>query len=287
MKITSFTISSDDCAIVSAIYREGSLRKAALALNLDIAGVSRKAQRISEQHQVLAKINGKWSVTDSGLGLLSWMDRSIKEQNIALNLKQTIKIASTPWFAEVIILPNLSKLSTSSLNSHKISIQTPTKPFELALIEKEVDLVLSCHPPNNPIVSHKRIAQEEWITIVPYSWKKEINNTPSLCDFLKSKVLIRHTAINYNIIYPGSDHFIGEGEVIVNQLSSVRAGVSSGNGWGCCPRLLINDYIKLKKVHEIDLPVHFNNHLCIWWLRERKDIKKSMMDIFTWVKENI
>ncbi len=287
MNSLTFAISSDDCAIVNAIYKEGSLRRAAIALNLDVAGVSRKVQRISEQHQVLVKINGKWSVTDRGANLVRWMHKSIKEQERALELKQTIKIASTSWLAEQIIFSNLQEFLNKSLNTNRVSILTPLKSFELSLLEREVDFVISCHPPNNPVVAHKKIGLEKWITIVPYKWKHDINTTSNLRDYLYSRALIRHISINYNIVYPNNDDLIGENEITVNQLHSVRSAISNGVGWGCCPKLLVTEQLRLKKVLEINLPVRLNNNLSIWWLRERKDIKKNMVEIFNWIKDSI
>lgn len=262
----NFAISPDDCLILRAFKETSSLREAAKLLNCDPAGLQRKTQRISEEHGLLQKIEGRWGLTDSGLALVGWLEESIAAQNKLVMGNATIRLASTMWLTELFLIPNLSLLK----NKAHIHITTPGKEVEKQLITGACDFVIVCHPPEDPAIAHKQLFKEEWVVVAPTSWK----NKGAKLDIqtLMQKPFIRHEQMNPDIF---SFHDLSQTTVLtVDNLIGVRSAVLNSLGWSAVPKILVHDLLKDKKIIAIDHEIEMDRKMCVWWLRRRADSKK-------------
>ncbi|MBC7464715.1 MAG: LysR family transcriptional regulator, partial [Bdellovibrio sp.] len=198
-----FVISPDDCLILKAFKDSKSLREAAVRLGCDPAGLARRVQVISSTYGFLQKVNNRWQVTARGLDLVAWTEVSILTQKKIFSAKSSLRIATTMWFSEQVLVPNLSVLSKHLTGKTSFTLSVPSQKFEMSLLDGSVDFVLVCHPPENPEIEHKQVATEKWVIICPASWRSGIHHkNEKNIDELKLRPFIRHQDINQDIFLP-------------------------------------------------------------------------------------
>ncbi len=280
--MNNFSIDPNDCLILKAFKESQSLRDAAQLLNCDPAGLARKARRIADDHGLLQKINNKWHVTSKGLDLVAWTESAIQSQNRFMSQKGSFRIASTMWFAEEILAPNLRPLIESLGEEASVSISFPRKNFELSLLDGSFDYVVVCHPPESPEIAHKKIAKEKWVLVAPPSWRK----VRSL-DELKSRPFIRHSDINLDLFIPGLNNLTESG-IRINHLVGIRSAVSAGLGWSLVPQILVERQLQNGALKEVPCKLTINDrNICLWWLRSRYEARKHSATFASWLKANI
>lgn len=281
-----FVISPHDCLILKAFRDSGSLREAAQLLKCDPAGLARKVQQISSEHGFLQKVNNRWQVTARGLDLVAWAEASMQSQKKILMAKSSLRIATTMWFSEEMLIPHLTKLKNFLGEKINLSLSVPDKSFELALIDGSVDFVIVCHPPENPEIEHKQIVPEKWTLVAPASWRKDLNpkSTKALSE-LAQRPFIRHLSINEDLFLPEFTEVTDSGLTIDN-LIGVRSAVIAGHGWSLVPRILVARHIKEGQLLEIpyELPIQ-DRKVCVWWLRNRYETRIQSSKLVAWVKE--
>jgi len=271
-----FLISSDDCLILKAFKESSSLREAAKSLNRDPAGLARRVQTISTDYGFLQKINGRWSLTPSGLDLVVWTEESIQSQAEALAKNDRIRIGSTMWFAEEVLVPNLPTLQKELTRNCQIQISTPSH-FERALLEGNLDFVIVCHPPETPEIEHKQIAQEEWVVIIPTKW-----TIKEFAELLK-RPFIRHRALNTDLFFSSNLSF---SDLEFDNLISIRSAVARGLGWSVVPRLCVDSYLTSGIIKLVNYKVDIHDRrICLWWLRSRRNLKKKSSLLNTWLSQ--
>ncbi len=281
-----FAISPDDCLILKALNDSKSLREAAVLLGCDPAGLARRVQQISNQHGFLQKVNNRWQVTARGLDLVAWAEASIQSQRKVLLSKSSLRIATTMWFSEEVLIPHLPRLRHLLGKEFSLSLSVPHKSFELSLIDGSVDFVIVCHPPESPEIEHRQIVEEKWSVVAPKSWQKDLKlKAPQALEILKSRPFIHHSGINLDLFLPGIGA-LNQAEIEIDNLIGIRSAVCSGLGWSLIPRLMIDRSLKEDKLIEIShpLPVH-DRKVCVWWLRNRYETKRQSGKISAWVKE--
>lgn len=281
-----FSVSPEDCLILKAFKDSKSLREAATRLDCDPAGLARRVQVISSTYGFLQKVNNRWQVTARGLDLVAWTEASILTQKKILQEKSSLRIATTMWFSEQVLIPNLNNLTKHLGAKNNFTLSVPNQKFEMALLDGSVDFVLVCHPPENPEIEHKQVIPEKWTLVCPTSWKSSLHlKSDKILDELKKRPFIRHQEINEDIFFPKLDQ-ISESGVTIDNLIGVRAAVSAGLGWSLVPRLLVTKAIKDGDVLEVpyNLPIK-DRKVCVWWLRNRFDMRNQSSKICSWVKE--
>lgn len=279
-----FLISPDDCLILRAYKDAHSLRDAAKLLNCDPAGLQRKTQRISEDHGLLQKINGKWGLTEAGINLVGWLEESIATQKKILMGNSSVRIASTMWLAEEFLIPHLSDLKQRLGNNIHFQLTTPDKDFETHLTEGACDFVIVCHPPEDPSIAHRSLFKEEWSVVAPASWKTK-GHKLVFNDLLK-KPFIRHDKINPDIFHLDAAHLAKLTTLTVNNLIANRSAVLHGLGWSIVPKILVMDLIKNKEIIEVEREIEMDRKMCVWWLRRRVDSKKLSTTICQFIQDS-
>ncbi len=282
-----FPIEPNDCLILKAFKDSSSLREAANLLRCDPAGLARRVQFISSEYGFLQKINNRWQVTSRGLDLVVWTESSIQTQKKILSGKSSLRLSSTMWFAEELLIPNLSKLIKLFDSNTSVLLSSPQNNFELSLIDGSVDFVIVCHPPETPEIEHRQINQEKWIIVAPASWKKDLKakNANGL-DLVKDRPFVRHKDINLDLFLPQKMQIIDSG-VSIDNMIGIRSAVHEGLGWSLVPRILVSKYLKENRLIEIpyDIPMKDRN-ICVWWLRNNSQSKRQAAKICAWIKES-
>ncbi len=213
---------------------------------------------------------------------MAWTESAIQSQNRFMSQKGSFRIASTMWFAEEILVPNLGLLLGSLGEEASVSISFPRRGFELSLLDGGLDYVVVCHPPESPEIAHKQIAKEKWVLVAPPSWGK----VRSLED-LKSRPFIRHSDINLDLFVPGLNELTESG-VRINHLVGIRSAVCAGLGWSLVPRILVARQLQNDSLKEVPCKLTINDrNICLWWLRSRYAARKYSSTFASWVKSSI
>jgi DNA-binding transcriptional LysR family regulator len=280
-----FEISPDDCLILKAFRDSRSLREAAQLLREDPAGLTRKVQQISNRYGFLQKVNNRWQVTSRGLDLVAWVETSIQSQKKVIQSKNNLRIASTMWFSEEILVPWFSSLKKSLGENLSLSLSVPNKNFELALMDGSVDFVVVCHPPENPEVEHRVLGAETWVLIAPRSWAPHLKaNRGNIKQMLQEKPFIRHSDLNTDLFFPDISEFT-DADVRIDNLVGIRAAVCEGLGWSLVPEILVHRSLGEGRLIEIPYQVSVHDRkICLWWLRNRSDSKRQSVKIATALK---
>ncbi|MES2769199.1 MAG: LysR family transcriptional regulator [Bdellovibrionota bacterium] len=280
-----FVVSSDDCLILKALKDSKSLREAAQLLGCDPAGLARRVQHISSKHGFVQKVNNRWQITSRGMDLVAWTESSILSQKKIFSSNDSLRIASTMWFGEEVLIPNLSKLKDFFNEDISVSLSVPDEGFELSLVSGNVDFVVACHPPENPEIAHKQITEEKWILIAPVSWKKNIKSkSENILEFLKDKPFISHRDINVDLFLSGAA--IKKSDISINNLIGIRSAVCANLGWSLVPKILVDRHLKNNELIEIpyEIPTQ-DRKVCVWWLRNRDGLKRQSSKISSWIEE--
>ena len=278
-----FLIPPEDCLILKAFKETQSLREAAILLQCDPAGLTRRVQHISSEYGLIQKVNNRWQLTSSGMDLVAWTDISIQSQKKTLSGKSSLRFATTMWLAEEVLIPKIGKLKKLFDENTHLTVTVPNKNFELSLIDGSVDFVIACHPPENPEIEHKKLADEEWVLIAPAAWK--LKKTSSINE-LKDRPFIRHSEMNTDLFIPEISEFVKDSGVSFDNLIGIRSAVKGGLGWSVVPRPLVQEYIESNIFSEIHYDFTMSDRkVCIWWLRNRYDVRKLSVKVSHWVKE--
>lgn len=270
-----FLISPEDCLILRAFKATSSLREAAKVLNCDPAGLQRKTIRISEEYGHLQKVKGRWTLTESGMSLVGWLEESIISQKKLLAGNSCIRIAATTWMIEQFLIPQSHSFLKTLNTSARLQFSTPMN-FETHLIEGSCDVVVVCHPPEDPAIAHRQLFKEEWIAVVPASW---VTKKIKFIDLI-NKPFIRHEQINPDIFKVKAPTFM-----MVDNLISVRSAVQHGIGWSIVPKILVIDLLKRKEVVALQEEIPMDRRLCVWWLRRRSDSKKMANQLCQFIQD--
>lgn len=279
-----YIISPENCLVLVAVKNSSSLREAARHLNCDPAGLLRKVQRIAQEHGLLQKIHGRWALTSSAEALVAWTQESILSQNKVLRGARVLRIASTTWFAERILIPKLSKLTKTLEDNWQVQLSAPGNGLEPALLEGSCDFIVSCHPPENPMIAHKQIMAEPWSVIVAPQLLSAKKQALSLRD-LEGLPFIRHTSTNPNALFPHDLPFHIHFKLSIDNLIGIRAAVQSGLGWSFVPTALVREELANNSLEQVGKRYELDRKICLWWLRGSYESRKSLRSVNTWIRE--
>lgn len=280
-----YPISSDDCLILLAIKNSRSLREAANLLDCDVSGLQRKVQKIADEQSFLVKVDRKWRLTETGLLLVGWTQETILSQKKLLNSNNVLRIASTSWLSERLLMPETSVLLTRLGKSFEIQYSIPERGFERALIEGDCDFVVVCHPPENPSIAHKQISTEKWTIAVSKTLAEKFFEKQKKIDVtdLLPLPFIRHHDLNPNTILPLDLQTEAKTLVSCDNLIGVRAALKSGLGWSFVPTTLIKEELLSGLILEVQSNEKMDRKVCLWWLRSSAQAKKNSSLMSKWV----
>lgn len=281
-----FVISSDDCLVLKAFRDSSSLREAAQLLGCDPAGLARRVQSISQQYGFLQKVNNRWQLTARGLDLVAWTEASIQSQRKILLEKARLRVASTMWFSEEILIPAAMKLKKILGEDLSLSFSVPDKGFELSLLDGSADFVIVCHPPENPEIEHRQVLEERWVLIVPPTWKKDFKakDEKNILE-LSRRPFVRHSEMNHDLFLPDFPELTESG-LMLDNLIGIRSAVSQGHGWSLVPEILVRRYLREEKLFQVpyEIPIH-DRKVCVWWLRHRFETRRQATKMTAWLKD--
>ncbi|QDK39142.1 hypothetical protein DOE51_16880 [Bdellovibrio sp. NC01] len=291
VNMSKFEISPEDCLITLEFRDSASLREVATRLNCDPSALVRKVQRIASEHGLLEKVKGRWVLTAKGHLLNRWTEDSLVSQKRLLESKPQMRIGTTMWLSEQVIVPYYQALHQATEAHYNWIVTTPHRSFETELIEGTCDFVIACGAPVDPLISYKRILPEEFILIAPKSWQKEFKKIEEQERFEKllTKPFVRHSDMN-------PQEFLNLPEQITNisltvdNIIGIRSAVSKGHGWSVVPRLAVLNELEADELIEIPygkLKVLTQNHLSLWWLRSRKEPQQLVGKMQQWLLHSL
>lgn len=159
----------DDLEAILEVWRAGTQERAAAALGLDQATISRRIARLEQAAGVklFARRNGRLVPTTAGevfLGRLEGVDKSINAARLALAAasaisETTVRVSSVPMVATRVLVPAVGLL-VKRYPGLRIDLAASERPP--ALLAGEADIALRMNRPTEGSLVARRIA------ILPY-----------------------------------------------------------------------------------------------------------------------
>ncbi len=285
--MSKFEIAPEDCLIALEFRDSSSLRDVAARLNCDPSALVRRVQRIAAEHGLLEKVKGRWVLTPKGHLLNRWTEDSLVSQKKLLDSKPQMRIGTSMWLAEQVVIPYYAGLHKATDNKYNWVVLTPHRSFEAELVEGTCDYIIACGAPIDPLISHKRILPEEWVLIAPKSWAKEFKklSDAELLEKLLEKPFVRHLDMNPQEFLNLSEE-LSNISVTVDNMIGIRSAVTKGYGWSVVPRLSVLKEMQTEELFEISYPKLKSlkqNHLSLWWLRSRKEPQHVAGSLQQWL----
>lgn len=281
----NFPVPAEHCLILKALHETDSLREAARLLDMDPAHLTRKLQKIPEDLNLVRKTGNKWVLTDLGKRLALWVDEGIKGQQLLLEQKPSLRIACYTWLAEQLLIPHFSKLDQMTYNKFNWSFNVVAANLEQEIISGRAEFVITCHPPNDPLIAHKKFSPDPWLIIVPSSWKRAVAKLrdEELIQYLHTKPFLKLSSVD-------SEHMLGflpkkNSDLVIDGVIGVRTAVIHDLGWSCLPSYSLTSNLKNSEVLALDLPSATKGDLSIWWLRSRKDFTDHVKIMSKWLSD--
>lgn len=281
----TFPVSPEYCLILKALNETSSLREAAALLETDPAHLTRKLQKLSQEHELVQKIGNKWAVTEEGARLARWVNESITRQEEILEEKATINISSFAWLAEEMLIPHYPRLQAVTENKHSFRFCITTASLEDDLISGRSDFAITCHPPNDPVIAHKVFNPDPWYIVVPASWAKSIRKLESndIQKFLNTRPFVRLTTLNPEKMLGFVPEMISD--LMVDGVVAARAAVKNDIGWSCLPGFALTSLLEKNEIVRVPLESSTSGQLSIWWPRSRTDSKILIRKLSAWLTE--
>ncbi len=279
-----FQVPPEYCLIVRAIGQTSSLREAATRLSCDPTLLVRKVRTIAEDHGLLQKLHGKWTPTERGQRAAQWAEEGLTSQRAWLDAKSRLRIATTMWMAEQVLIPSLAELREQSREGVSYSFNTTSPSLERSLLDGKADYVVSCHPPTDPALAHRRVGAENWVVIVPTAWEKAFSGASpkETIERLNARPFVRHADINPEVRL-GFAPALTE-DTLMDSLIGVRSAVEAKLGWGCVPELLVRSALRDKKLARVGLSLPSQGCVSVWWLRARRETTRHAKEICKWLE---
>ena len=215
--------------------------------------------------------------------MVAWAEEAIQTQENLLHRKDSLRIASTSWLAEAVLIPYFGKLAPLLAEQTSYELSTPNHKFELELLSGKVDFVICCHPPETPDIEHRQIAKESWVAIAPSSWRSSLAHSNAK-ELMRMRPYIKHSAINEDLFLP--DLQIINKHIHIDNMIGIRTAVKTGLGWSIGPKILFQEDIKQGTVIDLNfkIPVE-DRRVCLWWLRGHKAAKRKSAKIARWLQD--
>ncbi|WP_322047272.1 LysR family transcriptional regulator [Paraburkholderia sp. J67] len=234
----------DDARIFLAVHREGTLRAAARALNLDQATVGRRLAALEHglSAALFVRSTKGYTLTPAGklaLAPAEWMERAAHDltrqtQGLDKRLAGEVKVTTTDALALEFVIPSIERLHAKHPD---VCVHLSTSTQLLNLAKREADIAVRTVRPHNPGLVARQLA----------SWPTGI--------FASESYLDRHGLPEEGTAFAGHDlvvyqpyleagrppTFAGEplhGGRIVGRFDSnlsVRAAIKAGIGLGELP----------------------------------------------------
>lgn len=284
INMNKYMIAPDDCLILVALQQSSTLRGAAEWLHCDAGGLLRKIQRIAKEHGLLAKTDGKWKLTQEGQAVAAWTQESILSQQEVLRSSIHLRIASTAWFAEQVLIPASHDLQKLFGGRAQIQYLTPDQGLEKSLLSGECDFVVACHAPENPSIAHKQLQPELWSLVMAPSRLKRSSRSLTVED-LREIPLVRHRELNPAVFLSEELGYDPVVSLTFDNLIGVRSAVINGLGWSLVPKALVSDDLKLRRLIEVPVKIQMDRKVCVWWPRNSHSERKQHAAIYKWVSE--
>lgn len=282
-----FKISSQECQILLSLAKSSSLREAADLVDCDAGGLLRKVQQLASKFGVVQKVNRKWILTQDGEAIARWTQDSIKRQNELLGQNLTIRIASTTWFAESVLISSVEKLRKDIRNLEKVQVLIPEKKLEKSILDGDCDFVIVCHPPEDPSIAHSVVREEPWTLVVSKELAElhKLNTNSITLNDLQEIPFVHHLELNPETFLP-KDFKIKYGIISTNSLIAARSAMINNLGWSYVPKGLVLSELKSKKLLPVKYNFKMDRKICIWWLRGGRQGKLYSSILKSWIESS-
>lgn len=270
-----FPFSTDDMRLLFLLSEEQTVKGVAERLGRDQTTVTRQLSQLSQKFPVLQKNNGVWLLTSFGQEVAKFSRRLMNEQRQLIDLPKVIRIATTKEFSEWVLSPLLGKIISTSKSAFQIAVLTEVGPFEKALLDGKIDIVISCGKPVDPLIKFKRMKSFPLVCVhsAPVREKDKITKLMSL-------PAVEHTGMTIRSLITNQLHYP---EVVAqfDHISGVRGACRAGLGWTILPSYSVQKDIKGGDLHEINISElsELKEEFSVWYVRDYSNLEGVVKQI--------
>jgi DNA-binding transcriptional LysR family regulator len=277
----SFHLNSNDAELLVHFESHPSLELLAKKLGKDSTVISKQLKRISEQGDFLTKISGRWCLTQTGKDFNRITREYINSQNLVLEKDLHIRIGSTREFSSR-ILGSSHKELLRFLGVSSISFHTFEDGTEEALLQGRIDFAMDCGRPYSPEIAFKRTIDEPIAAVASKSFCRKLK-TVRTYDDLSEHAHVLCTRLHPDRVRKG--HF-KELNITTrsNDIATTRSLCLSGIGWALLPIYTVQEELKSGKLQIVQDLVFNGEQFGVWYLRDRKSLKKFYLLLIEWMK---
>ena len=277
-----FMITSDECELLMAFEAAPSIEKLSSVINRDMSNISRSLNRVSSKLPVIEKQAGRWVLTEQGRKLNQHTRDAIQFQRSLFQRQSWLRVGTNREFAARILGAHHNDFQALFPES-QIRIMAFESGTEQALLEGAIDISIDCERPFSPEIAYKAILKEPIIAICSPDFKKKnlraikdgsfFSLPHLLCDRLTPDRILLKSDNSLNIL------------ASFNDIATTRAACKLGNGWALLPRYAVRLELLEGSLNEIDSIGGGESTYGVWWLRSRKHLSNSALQILAWLKK--
>ena len=282
MNSHNFLLTTSELELLMAFESATSLENISQFLGKDISNVSRSLSKISEKLPVVEKQNNRWCLTDLGKRLNQHTKDSIQFQRSLTSQQSFLKIGTNREFSSRILGSRLEELKLIFPNT-QLRICAFEDGTEQPLLNGLIDIGIDCERPHAPDVSYKFSISEKIIAVCTPAFRKtnlkninkdRITSLPHLlCDRLYPDRLLKRSDNKLNVT------------ASFNDIATTRAACLNHSGWALLPQYAVQKELNEKTLMQLDIPDITGSNYGIWWLRSRKFLEPSAMNLKNWLSK--
>ncbi|MCR9160615.1 MAG: LysR family transcriptional regulator [Nannocystaceae bacterium] len=244
----------DDLRVFLAVFREGSLKRAATTLGVNVSTASRRVDALEEQLGVrlFDRTPDGAKPTDAGerlvvhaeameLGAMGMM-RAV--EGLEVEAEGVVRVASPPGVADHFLMPRLGRL----LDRHpKIRLQVLASIGYADLTRREADLALRMRRPTGGDFVVKRLAKHGYVAIVSsrHRGKMPLEDASAMRWVTWGEDLGGRSDRKWVLDHAGPAAVVVETSSMTAQLEAVREGFAA--------MLVPHPYLMLRGVRQLQL----------------------------------
>lgn len=282
MNKTGFILTSEECELLMAFESAPNLEKLAGSVRRDISNISRSLSRISSKLPVIEKQSGRWVLTELGRKLNQHTRDSVQFQRSLFQKQSWLRIGTNREFAARVLGAHLNDIQ-SIFPESQIRIMAFESGTEQALLEGAIDIGIDCERPFSPEIAYKMSMKEPIIAVASPQFKKNHNKEIRdgrffglphlLCDRLAPDRILIKSENTLNTL------------ASFNDIATTRAACQLGQGWALLPRYAVRSEIENGTLVPVESVGGGESNYGIWWLRGRKFLEPSALQLHAWLKE--
>ncbi len=247
----------------------------------DVSVVSRQIQQLAQKAPVLQKKGMRWILTPLGRELADWARQAVIAQQLVLQRRTTLRIATTREFASRVLIPGLHELMSDAPGEVMPCIVASDDGVEGVLLSGRADFAFDCGRPESASIRFRRVCIEPLAVVASPGFLRRHR-------VRERSALVQLPYVRFSRMNPSHVLRLTETldlvSVVVDDLAAARAACKAGLGWSVLPAYTVADEVKAGTLKNLDWPNLEPDHFGVYWLRSNTHVEAWVQRAVGWLK---